>query len=246
MMPRLFIDSPLAVGEEVALGREQAHYLARVLRLGEGDSLRVFNGEGGNGKGGEFASVILRANKKEATIQIGELMKSAAESHLRIYIGQGAFESGKMDWAIEKMTELGLAGIAPLICRQSARIRGDIAARWSRVVIAACQQCGRSQLPEITPPLSLEKWIYNMPSDAARILLTPSGGGGVKSLADKLKHKPTIYALIGPRPGLTEEEERIAVAAGFEAITLGPRVLRVETAGIAAIAALQAIAGDFA
>ena len=239
MTPRLFIDSPLAVGEEVALGREQAHYLARVLRLGEGDSLRVFNGEGG-----EFASVILHANKKEATIQIGELMKSAAESHLRIHIGQGAFESGKMDWAIEKMTELGLAGIAPLICRQSARIRGDIAARWSRVVIAACQQCGRSQLPEITPPLSLKNGLIICLRCRANFINAVGGGRG-EIACGQIKHKPTIYALIGPRPGLTEEEERIAVAAGFEAITLGPRVLRVETAGIAAIAALQAIAGDF-
>jgi 16S rRNA (uracil1498-N3)-methyltransferase len=245
MIPRLFIDAPLACGKRAVADGAQAHYLLRALRLGNKAPLAVFNGEGG-----QFAAHIARVDGKRVEIEIGEFSPDRAP-RLSVHLGQGIFESGKMDWALEKITELGAASFEPLICRENAALcrglktsRGAQAAssRWRRVAIAACQQCGRTRLPRIAPARLLGEWLKQIPADATRLLFTPANG---KRLTE-LRLATPVYALIGPRAGLTAEEENAARAAGFAPVTMGPRILRVETAGIAAIAALQTLAGDLA
>ena len=258
MIPRLFVDAPLACDERIAADGAQTHYLLRVLRLGAGAALSVFNG-----RGGEFAAQIVRADKRRLEIAIGAFYPDTPP-RLHIHLGQGVFESGKMDWAIEKITELGASSVHPLICRQNAALcrpfrasRGGAPAaldRWRRVAIAACQQCGRNIPPTIAAPQTADEWFAQIPPHAARLLFTPAGGGGAKATLKALappsaappSAPPAVYALIGPRAGLTAAEEASARAAGFAPVTLGRRILRVETAAVVAVAFLQTIAGDFA
>ncbi|MDD9818993.1 MAG: RsmE family RNA methyltransferase [Gammaproteobacteria bacterium] len=162
-----------------------------------------------------------------------------------IHIGQGIFERARMDWAIGQLTELGVCSVAPLLCtRGIRRATQHTSVRWQWSAAEVAQRCGRACPPTVFPPVALRQWLRRLPAAAVRLLFAPSGGTGLAALSP-WPRRP-IYALIGPRPGLTEEEERAAVAAGFRAVTLGPRLLRVETAAVAAVASLQAVAGDFA
>ncbi|MEN9315975.1 MAG: hypothetical protein RIS35_2368 [Pseudomonadota bacterium] len=243
MTPRLHLPGPLAPGEHRTLERETSHYLCRVLRLAGGDPVEVFDGGGVR-----HAASIARPDARACALLIGERLPSGAESPLRITLAQCVSAGEKMDWTIEKAVELGVAAIAPLTSQRSVvRLDGERtrkrAEHWQRIVVAACMQCGRDLLPELHPAQPLAAWI-GRPSDALRLALVPGARTRLAELPPPAGDAPAIELLVGPESGLSDEEVRLAVQCGFVPVSLGPRVLRTETAGLAAIAALQSRFGD--
>ncbi|MEI7447256.1 MAG: 16S rRNA (uracil(1498)-N(3))-methyltransferase [Burkholderiales bacterium] len=247
---RLFHPAPLAAGGTTRLDADASHHALRVLRLGPGDAVELFDG-----RGRRCAARLVDADPRGATVTLGEPVEAGTESPLALGLAQGLPAGDKMDWVVEKAVELGVVAIQPLFARRSVlRLDGERAAKrlahWRRVAVAACMQCGRDLVPSIAEPLALERWIGAdapplRPGDGspARWLLSPRGEGGLAALP-----APTAagaWLLAGPESGFDDAEEDRALAAGWTPLRLGPRVLRTETAGLAAAAALQARFGDF-
>jgi len=245
-VPRLFHDGPIEAGRPLPLGADASHHALGVLRLSIGDAVVVFNGDGRH-----WPARILSADRRGALVHPGAPGCAGTESRLPIVLAQGLPSGDKMDWVIEKATELGVASIRPLISARSvARLDAERAERrlahWRRVAIAACMQCGRDRLPEIAAPRRLADWLREgAPGcpDGARLLLSPRDAPGLAAITEAPPQAVTILA--GPEGGFTDEETAATRAAGWRPLRLGPRTLRSETAGIAAIAALQAVLGDF-
>ncbi|HMM55014.1 MAG TPA: 16S rRNA (uracil(1498)-N(3))-methyltransferase [Candidatus Desulfobacillus sp.] len=241
MPPRFFCPQPLAAGALVELPAAAAHHALRVLRLGPGDAVVLFNGEGG-----EYPGRLATAGRGLA-VQLGERADIERESPLELVLAQALPSGERMDFVVQKAAELGVARIQPLATRRSVpRLAGERARRrlehWRQVAAAACEQCGRNRLPEIAPLLDLRQWLAGLPQEngLCRLLLVP--GGGLRSR--RLAAAPGFLLLVGPEGGLDAEEIALARAAGFDEFVLGPRVLRTETAGPAALAALGALHGD--
>lgn len=239
---RIFVDGPLKSGEQVALPSAGAYHVARVLRMREGAPLRVFDGTGS-----EFQAEIVRVEGGDAvTVLLGAASQAAAESALRITLIQGVSRSERMDWALQKATELGVSAIAPVMTARSVvRLDSKQAekkqAHWRGIVIGACEQCGRSRVPTVSPPTSLRDFFANVRKDGMRLVLSPSAPGslaGIASLPSK------VDLLIGPEGGLEDDELVAAQKAGFTPVRLGPRVLRTETAAVVALSVMQALWGD--
>lgn len=237
-LSRFFIDAPLSLGQH-ELPEAQAHYIARVLRLGAGAAVQLFDGSGS-----EYRGTLLEAGKKRVTVELVGALPGLAESPLRIHLGQGLSRGERMDWAIQKATELGVSEITPLFSeRCEVRLseeRGDKRlAHWRQVAISACEQCGRSVLPTIHPPQLLADWLAQTAADL-RLVLHP--------VAEPLTSHPrpaSLAFLIGPEGGLTDAEVAQAQRAGYQAARLGPRVLRTETAPVVALSVAQQLWGDF-
>lgn len=237
-LSRFFIDAPLSLGSH-DLPEAQAHYIGRVLRHAAGDAVQLFDGSGQ-----EFVGELLEVGKKSVRVELREQFAGLAESPLRIHLGQGLSRGERMDWAIQKATELGVAEITPIVSeRCEVRLKDERAdkrlAHWRQIAISACEQCGRSVLPVIHPPLPLADWLAQTAADL-RLVLHP--------VAEPLSGhaRPTSLAfLIGPEGGLADAEVRQAQAAGYRAARLGPRVLRTETAPVVALAVAQQLWGDF-
>ena len=229
-------------GEIIALPEQAAAHVTRVLRLRVGDALTVFDG-----RGGEYAAKLASIAKREVTVQLGVHSMIERESPLAITLIQGLARGEKMDYIIQKATELGVARIIPVSTMRSVvQLDDDRSDRkwqhWRAVAAAACEQCGRNRLPEILEPCRLEQLWGSDALPRLRLLLSPHATVGI---AGSLIPRPTELAiLIGPEGGLDIEEEKRAHAAGFRSVTLGPRVLRTETAGLAVLAAVQSLAGD--
>ena len=237
--PRFFIDGPLASGAEVELPDRVVRHVA-VLRLGIGDSLTLFNGSGG-----EHECALSRVAKNSVRARVIAWHDLERESGIQITLAQGLSGSDRMDYAIQKATELGVRAILPIAAERSVvRLSEDRAdrrlAHWRNVVAAACEQCGRNRLPEVHPVATLGEFLSTAENGAQRLLLTLSGTVRLRELASADR----VIVLIGPEGGLSEEEEGRVLKAGFTAVRVGPRVLRTETAPLAAIAALQAMWGD--
>jgi 16S rRNA (uracil1498-N3)-methyltransferase len=247
---RLFHAGPLAAGGTVRLDRDASHHALRVLRLAPGDAVELFDGGGLRWPGR-----LLDAQAHGASVALGEPFAAGTESPLPIGLAQALPSGDKMDWVVEKAVELGVVAIQPLFSRRSLiRLDGERAARrvghWRRIAIAACMQCGRDRLPEIGAPVPITDWIAApgpLPgaatdAPALRWVLSPRGAGTLSSIGAR----PTggLWLLAGPEGGLSEDEEQRALSAGWTPLRLGPRVLRTETAGMAAAAALQARFGD--
>ncbi|NCT67186.1 MAG: 16S rRNA (uracil(1498)-N(3))-methyltransferase [Rhodanobacteraceae bacterium] len=241
-IPRIYVPQPLQPGSEIELPVQAGEHLARVLRLERGHPLRLFNGDGG-----EYAGEIATLAKRSVSARVLEAMRETdRESPLRITLGQGVARGEKMDWILQKATELGVARIVPLITDRTevkldAERSGRRLAHWEAVVASACEQCGRNRLPEILAPVRLADWAAALGDDAGvRLALDPKGDAGVRDLA------PGAHAtlVVGPEGGLSEHDLATLAQAGFRGLRLGPRILRTETAGLAALAALQAIHGD--
>ncbi len=240
-VPRIFTEQTLALGSELALEPGPSQHLARVLRMGPGDELRLFDGSAC-----EYQARIIAADKRQVVVAVLESGPGLAESPLRLHLGIGISRGERMDWVVQKATELGVAAISPLYTeRTEVRLRGEREARkqqhWRQVAVSACEQCGRSVLPVVHEPTALDQWLR--------------AGGGERRFV--LHHRATtaprgtelptsVKLLVGPEGGLSEAEIAAAEAAGFESLTLGPRVLRTETAPLAALAVLQARWGDMA
>ncbi|NWB91324.1 16S rRNA (uracil(1498)-N(3))-methyltransferase [Pseudomonas agarici] len=237
-LSRFFIDTPLSLGEHL-LPEAQAHYIGRVLRMGEGNALQVFDGSGS-----EFLGTLLEVGKKHVRIQLTERFAGQADSSLHIHLGQGLSRGERMDWAIQKATELGVNQITPIVSeRCEVRLKDERAdkrlAHWRQIAISACEQCGRSTLPMIHPPLLLSEWLKQAEADL-KLVLHP--------VAEPLASHPkpgTLAFLIGPEGGLSDGEVEQAAKAGYLSARLGPRVLRTETAPVVALALAQQLWGDF-
>lgn len=237
-MPRFYCDQPLAVGAQIALPDAVAHH-AHVLRLQPGAELILFNGEGG-----EYLAHLATVEKRRATADIKAFVARDVELPYAITLAQALPEASKMDWIIEKAVEMGVAAIQPLAAQRCVvRLSGERAEKrqlhWQGVIVAASEQSGRNRLARLAPVDGYTGWIGQQDLHK-RVLLSPRG---TQSLAQWARHQPqqAITLMIGPEGGFTEQEEQAAVAQGAIALTMGPRVLRTETAGIAAVAALAAL-----
>lgn len=238
---RLYCDGPLAEHGEAWLDGDAAAHARRVLRLGPGDALTLFNGDGW-----DYPGTLVAARGERLQLRLGGRVAAAAESPLALTLVQGVSRGERMDIVLQKATELGVARIVPVLTTRSvvrldARQAGRRLAHWRGVVIAACEQCGRARLPVVDLPLPLDAWLDAAAPAGARLLLAP---GAPRSLAAAVAGAGAATLLIGPEGGLAPAEQQAAGRAGYEPVRLGPRVLRTETAAIAAIAILQAGAGD--
>jgi 16S rRNA (uracil1498-N3)-methyltransferase len=241
---RLFHDGPLAPGEALTLDDAAAHHAMRVLRLRAGDPVELFNGDGRR-----YRARLLRADARRAAAEVESVSDGDTESRLQVALAQAVPGSDKMDWVVEKAVELGATAVQPLLSRRCVvRLDAERAVRrlehWRRIAIAACMQCGRDRLPRIAAPVPYAEWVCGEPADgsAARLLLSPHRGNPLSTVEQP---RATVWVLAGPEGGLTDEEESLAIGRGWQPVRLGPRVMRAETAGLAALAALQARFGDF-
>jgi 16S rRNA (uracil1498-N3)-methyltransferase len=236
-IPRLFVDAELRPQASLELPEAAAHHAARVLRLREGESVVLFDG-----RGGEYAARLSMPGRGRVLAATGERHDVERESPLQVTLAQAVSSSDKMDFTIQKAVELGVAAVHPLLTAKSlVRLSGEREAKklahWRRIAIAACEQCGRNRIPEIREAVALDRY---RPPAGSKVLLSPSGPARLADLA-----KGPLVLAAGPEAGFSDAEERILQRAGFVPVGLGPRVLRTETAALAALAALNALAGDF-
>jgi 16S rRNA (uracil1498-N3)-methyltransferase len=239
---RHFLDRPLAEGATVELPEAAVAHLVRVLRLGPGDRVRLFNGDGH-----DYEAEILSAGKRSGEARILAREAVASESPLAITLAQGIARGEKMDLILQKATELGVGRIAPVLTeRTEVRLDADRAnkraAHWRGVLAAACEQSGRARLPELLAPQALGQFLAGERS-ARRLVLDPRGGISLSQVAPAAGE--SLCLLVGPEGGLSERDLAAARVAGFEGLRLGPRILRTETAALAAIAGLNALYGDW-
>jgi 16S rRNA (uracil1498-N3)-methyltransferase len=234
MKPRVYLDVPLGEAGEVSLEDAPAHHLARVLRLREGDALTLFNG-----RGGEWDAEFIGKRR----VRLRTFSDVERESPLHITLVQGVSSGERMDYTIQKAVELGVAVVQPLLTKRGVvRLEGTRASarvdHWRKVAIAACEQCGRNRIPEVMPLLDFYQ--YRPPGEGLRLLLSAQG----RSIRE-MKVETAVTIAAGPEAGFAPEEQAALERAGFVKASLGPRVLRTETAALAALAALNALRGDF-
>ena len=269
-MPRFHCPTPLATGAELELPPGAARHV-QVLRLQPGDAITLFHGEqGGDGPGGEFDATVLRMGRSDVLVQVGAHHPEEREAARAVHLIAGITANDRMDWLIEKATELGVVSITPLVAERSVlKLKGDRAdkkiAHWQAVAVAACEQCGRNRVPVVFDAIDLAGWVRAQATAA----LTPASPGQAQALrlllslragsvplhaaaglapgrdvhsettANTAPVQPTpVWFLSGPEGGLSPTEEALAVSHGFAPVTLGPRILRAETAPLAALAAL--------
>lgn len=238
---RVFTAAALAPGARVTLDGTAAAHVHRVLRLERGDALTLFNGEGE-----DFPSRIVAAGRGAVEIEVLGRARARAESPFSITLVQGIARAERMDLVVQKATELGVAAIVPIatarsVVRLDAENRERKIAHWRGIAIAACEQCGRARIPAIAEPRPLAEWLAEPVGSAARFLLSPDAD---TALAAAARGPRAVKLLVGPEGGLEDAERRAAIDAGYRACRLGPRVLRSETAALAALAVLQAVGGD--
>jgi 16S rRNA (uracil1498-N3)-methyltransferase len=237
-LSRFFVDSPLSLGLH-SLADAQSHYIARVLRLDVGDALQLFDGSGR-----EFVGELTAVNKKQVVVKLHEAFSGQVDSPLHIQLGQGLSRGERMDWAIQKATELGVQAITPISSsRCEVRLTDERAdkrlAHWRQIAISACEQCGRSTIPLIQPPITLQDWLADCEA-ALKLVLHPDA----QALTTHARPQSLAF-LVGPEGGLSDAEIEQAKAAGFQAARLGPRILRTETAPVVALSVAQQLWGDF-
>jgi 16S rRNA (uracil1498-N3)-methyltransferase len=244
-LPRIFVEGPLVAAQQMELPAAASQHLLAVLRLRVGAPLVLFDG-----RGGEHPARLVAAGRGSARIEVGEHRAIERESPLAVTLLQGLARGERMDIVVQKATELGVARIIPVAAARSvvqlAEARaGKRLAHWQAVAVAACEQCGRNRVPEITAPMSLVEACRLAAADAGTRLWALDAEGGTPLAATPPMRGGRIALLVGPEGGLADEELETAALIGFTRLRLGPRVLRTETAGPAALAALQALAGDF-
>lgn len=237
-MPRFFCPQPLAAGLIVDLPEAVAHHL-HVVRQQPGDLLTLFNGEGG-----QYRATVVEVGKRRASASIDAFEPAEVELAYAITIAQALPEAAKMDWIIEKAVELGVAAVAPLAARRCVtRLSGERAekrhAHWQGIIVAASEQSGRNRLATLAPLEDFSRWLAH-PAPAPRVLLSPRGTETLAAWAGA-RAAQDVTIVVGPEGGFSPEEEDAAIAAGAVPLTMGPRVLRTETAALAAAAMLQAI-----
>ncbi len=238
-IPRIYIDQALAITDSVLLNESASHYLSKVLRMQEGRELIVFNGQGG-----EYFAQIKELGKKHVSIQINQFVEANRQSPLDLHLAIGISRGERMDWVLQKATELGVTQIIPLITeRTEVKIKGEKQDKkmqhWQQIIISACEQCQRNLLPILQEPQAIDNWLKTVSTDYRFVLHHRNDQSLSESSAPK-----SVTLLIGPEGGLSEEEIILAENEKFQSLRLGPRVLRTETAPIAAISLVQYLWGD--
>ncbi|MFT5721297.1 MAG: 16S rRNA (uracil1498-N3)-methyltransferase [Motiliproteus sp.] len=238
-LTRVYEPQPLIEGAELSLNDSAVQHLGRALRMRPGDSVLLFDGAGN-----EHRAELLALSKREVSVRVGPASARSLESSLAIELGQVMSRGERMDYAVQKATELGVTRIQPLFSercevklsseRQDKRVQ-----HWQQVAISACEQSGRSRVPEILPPLSLALWLARAAGEL-KLVLHPNAATPLS----QRQPPASVDLLIGPEGGLSDQEIAQARDAGFESLQLGPRVLRTETAPVAALSVLQYLWGD--
>ena len=237
---RIYADIDLVDGAKVTLGDEAYHHLVVVLRRIRGDAIVLFNG-----RGGEHPATIEKVGKRELDVRIGPRRNVERESPLPITLVQAVSKGERMDYTIQKAVELGVTAIQPVITdRVVVRLDAERWARkqehWQGIVVAACEQSGRTRIPRVAPVRDLNDWMPTCPPDAFRLILSLTV---TPTVVRRAPGQP-IVLLVGPEGGWSEIERKLADLAGFAGLALGPRVMRTETAGIVALSVLQSQWGD--
>jgi 16S rRNA (uracil1498-N3)-methyltransferase len=233
MTVRLYVDAALAQGAEFELPDSAARHV-QVRRLQPADRLLLFNG-----RGGEWAASVVKMGRQTVTVRVADFDPVERELGVQVTLALGMPANERMDFLVEKATELGVAAIQPLLCERSVlRLAGDRALRkrehWQAVAAAAAEQSGRTRVPDVAPVLPLERWLSTLETDAARVLLSPQEAAAPLSCVTRGARG--LLTLSGPEGGLSPKEEAAAAARGFVAARLGDRVLRAETAPLAVLA----------
>ncbi|HEY2394402.1 MAG TPA: 16S rRNA (uracil(1498)-N(3))-methyltransferase [Rudaea sp.] len=241
-IPRVHVEQPLQPGREVLLPEQAGEHISRVLRLERGHPLILFNGDGN-----EYDAMLASLARRAVSADVTAVRPVDRESPLPLTLAQGIARGEKMDWILKKATELGAARIVPIVTeRTEVKLDEERAERrllhWNGVISGACEQSGRTRLPLLEPPQRLDRWLASLDADSAlRLALLPDGDIEARAL-------PTMtngaIVCVGPEGGLSENDVTMLRQTGFLGLRLGPRILRTETAGIAALAALQALQGD--
>lgn len=242
-IPRIHLAQELCLGQTVLLPDQAGEHVARVLRLDRGATLILFNGDGR-----EFDATLASLAKHAVTAEICGVREADRESPLELTLAQGIARGEKMDWILQKATELGIARIVPIVTeRTEVKLDEDRAERrmahWASVIAGACEQSGRTRLPVLEAPQRMDRWLGSLAATAAlRLALLPEGDVTVRQFPQV--DNGAILA-VGPEGGFSDNDAALLKQANFHGLRLGPRILRTETAGLAALAALQAMAGDF-
>ncbi|MCA1852205.1 MAG: 16S rRNA (uracil(1498)-N(3))-methyltransferase [Beggiatoa sp.] len=239
-VPRVFVPEQLVEGACVDLPGEPAAHLGRVLRLGPGAEIMLFNGEGG-----EWRATIEILDRERVGVRVGRHRRADRESPLDLTLAQGISRSERMDYTLQKAVELGVSRIVPIASERSVvRLSAERGERrtehWAKVVQGASEQCGRTRVPRLLPVATMDEWLSGVVPGLKLLLIRRENACRLSELAPD----PSITLLIGPEGGFAEEEASAAERAGYRALRLGPRVLRTETAAVAALSALQALWGD--
>jgi 16S rRNA (uracil1498-N3)-methyltransferase len=237
--PRIFVDQPLSVGVTSTLSDNASGHVSRVLRMVEGQSLVLFNGDGN-----DYQGIITHITKREVQVEITAISANESEQPVSIALGLAMSKGDRFDWAVQKSTELGVQRIIPLMTeRVEVRLNPQRSekkrSQWQHIVISACEQCGRSRIPEVASPMALGQWLHQAD---ARLKLVLDHRSDDSRLPDP--NPGSIALLIGPEGGLSREEIEAAENAGFHRLQLGPRVLRTETAPLVALSLLGGRWGD--
>ncbi len=238
--PRIYSAAALSSGLRTELDDQAFAHLIRVLRMNDGDPVRLFNGDGH-----EYAGQLCDVQKKSASVLVGDILRSEADTPLKLQLGQVVSKGDRMDFTIQKATELGISDITPLWSeRCEVRLKGERLDKkmehWQKVAISACEQSGRNRIPTIHQPQYFADWAKNNNADVL-LLLHPHRQ---KPLRD-YPQPASVALLVGPEGGFSEQEVEMAMSSGFAGLTLGPRILRTETAALAALSVFQFQWGDF-
>jgi 16S rRNA (uracil1498-N3)-methyltransferase len=240
-LTRIHIDADLQTGQPLTVAGSAGNHIARVLRLRAGDGLTLFNG-----RGGEYGGKIEEMHRDSVRVSVLEHRDEERESPFHLTLAQGISRGERMDWVVQKATELGVSRIVPLFTERSVvHLDEKQAAKkvqhWRAIAIAACEQSGRNQVPEIDAPIGLYDLLEQRTAGAVALLLSP---GAALRITDVPAAEAGAMVLIGPEGGLAEVEQETALRSGFTPVRLGPRVLRTETAAVCALTLLQQKFGD--
>lgn len=240
--PRFHFDGKLAQSIIVALPENAAIHASRALRLQAGDSAILFNGDGN-----DYLCELVLVSKNQVTARVLSVEHVNCESPLKVTLAQGISSGDRMDFTIQKAVEMGVTAIQPIASQRSVvKLSGERAEKrrehWQNIVISACEQSGRALVPAVAAPLSLADWLATSPKQTTRFLLSPTA---TQTLQNLPKPSDEICLLIGAEGGLTEDEVDLAVMQNFTPVRLGNRILRTETAALAALAAIQTLWGDY-
>jgi len=240
-IPRIYCPGTLQAGRLITLPHSAARHTRKVLRLRAGDRLRVFDGAG------HEHEAVLASDGKDTAARIGAALKPVSESRLSLTLVQGISRGERMDMVVQKATELGVTRIVPVLTARSVvRLSRDRAEQrrehWRAIAASACEQCGRSVLPDVAVPRTLDEALAD--ERCAGLRLMPSAGADL-ALSAIRPDSAEFCLLIGPEGGLDADEENRAASVGFLPVSMGPRVLRTETAALVALAVCQTLWGDF-
>lgn len=248
MAPRFYIEQEPVVGQRMVLPQAASHHAIRVLRLAPGDTITLFTG-----KKGEFSAQIAEHSKHSTTVTINQYLDITRESPLKIELAQAICANEKMDWIVQKAVEMGVTRIQPITTTRSLiRLSSERASKrllhWQKIIIAACEQCGRNHIPDIQPIQSFNHWLDQKKTchtdQNTCFILSPTAQARLKAMPEP-KADTQLTLAIGPEGGFTPDEEAAAIQAKFTPIQLGQRILRTESAALATIAAMQTLWGDY-